>query len=161
MTWDEYFINMLDVVSLKSKDTTKTSAIIVGPNHEIRSTGYNGPPRGFNDNDKSKFEKPEKYYWMEHAERNAIYNAARIGTSISNSCMYVSHFPCVDCARAIVNSGIVKVILSNKNLDAFSHKDSMYYEHKERVLNMFTQCKVSFIIYGEESEEDLNNLWGV
>lgn len=180
MNWDEYFVNMLDVVSLKSKDTTKTSAIIVGPNNEIRSTGYNGAPRGFNDNDKIKFEKPEKYFWIEHAERNAIYNAARVGTSTDNCTLYASHFPCIDCARAIVQSGITKVVISNKNLDAFAHKSSMYYEHKQRTINLFRQCKVSILIYGEEEntgdfnevitdpillkemvKEDLDNLWGV
>ena len=168
MTWDEYYINMLEVVSLKSKDTTKTSAIIVGPNNEIRSTGYNGPPRGFNDADKTKFVKPEKYYWVEHAERNAIYNAARNGTSIDNCIIFASHFPCIDCARGIVNSGIIRVIVSNKNLDAFSHKDSMYYEHKDRTIEMFRQTKVTLKIFGEEDNsgdfldnEDLTKLWGV
>jgi len=168
MTWDEYYINMLEVVSLKSKDTTKTSAIIVGPNNEIRSTGYNGAPRGFNDYDKSKFQKPEKYYWTEHAERNAIYNAARVGTSVDNCCIFVSHFPCIDCARGIVNSGIIRVIVSNKNLDAFSHKDSMYYEHKNRTIEMFRQTKVTLKIFGEDDNsgdfldnEDLTKLWGV
>lgn len=161
MKWQDYFIEMLDVVSLKSKDTTKTSAIIVGPNHEIRSTGYNGAPRGFNDNDRTKFQKPEKYFWTEHAERNAIYNAARVGTSIDSCTMYVSHFPCVDCARGIINSGIKRVVVSNKNLNAFAHTNSMYYEHKEKTIEMFKQCKVSLIIHEEELEESLDTLWGV
>lgn len=167
MNWDEYFVNMLDVVSLKSKDTTKTSSIIVGPAYEIRSTGYNGAPRGFNDNDKIKFEKPEKYFWVEHAERNAIYNAARVGTSTDNCTLYASHFPCIDCARAIVQAGITKVVISNKNLDAFTHKSSMYYEHKQRTIEMFRQCKISLIIHEEDNidvsneKEDLDKLWGV
>lgn len=161
MDWQEYYIQMLEVVSLKSKDTTKTSAIIVGPNNEIRSTGYNGFPRGMNDNDKSKQIKPEKYYWFEHAERNAVYNAARIGTSIDNCTMYVSHFPCVDCARGIVNSGIKRVIVSNKHLDAFAHKDNMYYEHKQKTIEMFRQCKISLIIHEDNPEEKLDSLWGV
>lgn len=180
MNWQDYFVNMLDAVSLKSKDKTKCSAIIVGPDHEIRSTGYNGMPRGMNDYDKNKWQKPEKYFWVEHAERNAIYNAARVGTGINNCVIYVSHFPCVDCARAIINSGIKRVVVSDKNLEAFNHESSIYYEHKQKTIEMFRQCKVSLLIHGEEEDtgdfdevvtdpillkemikEDLDNLWGV
>lgn len=161
MDWDEYFINMLDVVSLKSKDTTKCSAIIVGPDHEIRSTGYNGFPRGFIDHDKEKWVKPEKYFWVEHAERNAIYNAARMGTSLLDCDIYVSHFPCVDCARAIIQSGITRVILSPKNLSAFKKPESIYFIHEEKTKCMFNTCKITFSIFGEDHKEDLDKLWGV
>jgi|688.fasta_scaffold06574_4 dCMP deaminase len=161
MTWDQYFVNMLDVVSLKSKDTTKTSAIIVGPDHEIRTTGYNGFPREFNDKDKEKWAKPEKYYWIEHAERNAIYNAARMGVSLLDCDMYVSHFPCVDCGRGIIQSGIKRVIVSPKNVMAFKDKDSIYHLHEEKVRYMFRSCKVMLTILPEEQKEDVDNLWGV
>ena len=169
MTWDEYFINLLEPISSKSKDpNTKTSAIIVGSDHEIRSTGFNGFPRGFVDDDLTKWIKPEKYIWVEHAERNAIYNAARMGTCISGCTIYVSHFPCVDCARGIIQSGITNVIVSPKNLSAFRHETSIYYEHEKITIEMFRQSKVSYTIYGDEipngdliEKEDLENLWGV
>ena len=168
MPWDKYFIELLDFIAIKSKDKTKTSAIIVGKEHEIRSTGFNGFPRGVDESDPLKWERPEKYYWAKHAERNAIYNAARMGTCISGCTIYVSHFPCVDCARGIIQSGITNVIVSPKNLGAFRRETSMYYEHEKRTIEMFRQSKVSYTIYGEEipngdliEKEDLDNLWGV
>jgi len=82
MNWDEYFINIAEQVKLKSKDNnTKIGVVLVGKNNEIVSTGYNSFPRGINDDVAERQEKPEKYFWFEHAERNCIYNAARIGVS--------------------------------------------------------------------------------
>ena len=101
MRWVEYFRNLAHNVKLKSKDTsTQIGAITVGKDKEIVSTGYNSFPRGLNDNLKSRQERPEKYYWFEHGERNAIYNAARIGVSTKGCTMYLScGIPCVDCTR--------------------------------------------------------------
>lgn len=155
--WDNYFLNLLPHIAKKSKDKTKTSAIIVGPDNEIRSTGYNGMPRGFNDLDLNKWQKPEKYNWIEHAERNSIFNAARMGTSTNGCTMYVSHFPCVDCARAIVQSGIVRVVLMKENLQHFRHKTSKYFEHEEKTNEIFKSCKVKFEILPLE----VDNHWGV
>ena len=82
-SWDEYFLTLCDAVALKSKDrSTKLGCVIVGVGHEVRSTGYNGFPRGVNDNVDARHQRPEKYKWTEHAERNAIYNAARCGVSV-------------------------------------------------------------------------------
>ena len=76
MRWVEYFYNIANEVKNKSKDKrTQIGAVIVGKNKEIVSTGYNSFPRGINDWDEERQERPEKYYWFEHAERNAIYNA--------------------------------------------------------------------------------------
>lgn len=119
MTWDEYFCRMLHLVASKSKDaSTKVGAIIVGPDHEIRSTGYNGLPRGVHDlYNHSRYDRPAKYLWTEHAERNAIYNAARVGIPISGCTIYQSFHPCSDCARGIIQSGIVEVVIANVGLD--------------------------------------------
>ena len=73
MRWVEYFYNIAEQVKEKSKDErTKIGAVIVGKNKEIVSTGYNSFPRGINDFKPERQERPEKYYWFEHAERNAI-----------------------------------------------------------------------------------------
>lgn len=146
MNWHEYFISLLPIISSKSKDTTKTSAIIVGPNNEIRSTGFNGMPRKFNDFDESLWEKPEKYFWIEHAERNAIYNAARCGVQLDSCIMYASHVPCVDCGRAIVQSGIIRVILDSRNLMAFTSKTNIYNQHAEKIIKMFNDCGVKLLV---------------
>ena len=113
MNWDEYFINIAQQVKLKSKDQkTQIGVVIVGKNNEIVSTGYNSFPRGINDNIVERQERPEKYFWFEHAERNAIYNAARIGVSTLGTTMYMTcGISCADCARAIINSGVSKIVL--------------------------------------------------
>lgn len=91
--WDAYFMSLCYMVSIKSKDqSTKYGAVIVGPDHEIRSTGYNSFPRGVNDNLSERQKRPEKYLWFEHAERNAIYNAARMGTPLNGTTLYVQEF---------------------------------------------------------------------
>ena len=68
------FYEMANLVAKKSKDqSTQIGAVIVGPDNEIRSTGYNSFPCGINDDLQERQERPEKYYWIEHAERNALY----------------------------------------------------------------------------------------
>lgn len=113
INWDEYFLKMADLVASKSKDpSTKAGAVIVGPNHEIRSTGYNGFPRGVVDSEERYNDRPTKYMYVEHAERNAIYNAARHGVALDGCSIYINGFPCNDCARAIIQSGIKEIIIS-------------------------------------------------
>lgn len=109
--WDSYFMTMVNHVATRSKDrSTKVGCVIVGPDNEVRSTGYNSFPRGINDDAPERHERPEKYLWTEHAERNAIYNAARVGTPLKGCRAYLPWFPCMDCARALVQAGIVEVI---------------------------------------------------
>ena len=104
-SWDNYFFELLEVVRNKSKDrSTKVGAIIVGPDNEIRSTGFNGFPRKINDDIDERHERPDKYLWTEHAERNAIYNAVRMGVPLKGCTLYVYGFPCSDCARVIIQA---------------------------------------------------------
>ena len=137
--WRKYFFSICDAVAQKSKDTsTKVGAVIVGPDKEIRSVGYNGFPRGVIDdiydtrivskiksanlNKQIEFienrnKRPLKYLYMEHAERNAIYNAAREGTHVKGCTIYVNSLPpCCDCARAIIQSGIIKLYYIDKEI---------------------------------------------
>jgi dCMP deaminase len=66
--------------------------------------------RGVDDNIGARHERPAKYSWTEHAERNAIYNAARLGISIQGCTAYINWFPCIDCARALVQVGISRLV---------------------------------------------------
>jgi dCMP deaminase len=110
-TWDEYFMDIARFVATRSKDRSrKVGCVIIGPGKEIRATGYNGFPRGVDDNIEERHQRPAKYRWTEHAERNAIYNAARSGVSMLGCVIYLPWYPCMDCARAIVQSGITTVI---------------------------------------------------
>lgn len=108
MNWTEYFVGIAEHVKLKSKDRSfKCGCVIVGPDNEVVSTGYNSFPRGVNDDIEERYQKPTKYMWTEHAERNAIFNASRIGVSTKGCDMYLTaDGPCVECARAIVQAGI-------------------------------------------------------
>jgi dCMP deaminase len=111
MGWDERFVALAKFMGGWSKDRSrKTGAVIVGPGNEVRSLGFNGFPRKVNDSVDARHERPTKYKWTEHAERNAIYNAARSGTSTLDCRMYSDWYPCMDCARAIIQAGISKLI---------------------------------------------------
>ena len=93
ITWDTYFISLAYLIAMKSKDTkTKHGSVIVGIDNEIVSTGYNSPPRGIDDNKPERQGRPEKYFWNEHSERNAIYNAARIGVSLKGCRLLIKLF---------------------------------------------------------------------
>jgi len=146
MNWKDYFLGIAEQVKLKSKDNnTQIGAVIVGEDNEILSTGYNSFPRGLDDNIPERQERPEKYFWFEHGERNAIYNAARVGTPLKNSTMYItSGLPCMDCARAIVNSGIKKVYC--KEICTTNNKDK-WDEHQKRSLQLFKECGVEVTFY--------------
>jgi dCMP deaminase len=140
MNWDEYFINIAEQVKLKSKDKrTQIGVVVVGKDNEIVSTGYNSFPRGIDDNISDRQERPEKYFWFEHAERNAIYNAARIGVSTLGTTMYMTcGMSCSDCARAIINSGVSKIVL-RKGKGA---KGNKWNESAERSMKMFEEAGV-------------------
>ena len=107
-----------------SKDRSRgVGAVIVGPYREIRSVGYNGFPRGVNDVLDERHARPAKYKWTEHAERNAIYNAARTGMPLQGCEIYIPWYPCMDCARAIVQSGIVLMVAQEPDWDDPKWKD--------------------------------------
>lgn len=115
--WDTRFMELARHIGEWSKDRSrKVGCVIVGPRNEIRSTGYNGFPRGAKDHLLDRHERPAKYKWTEHAERNAIYDAARIGTALEGCRMYLPWFPCMECARAIVQAGIAELIAIEPDL---------------------------------------------
>ena len=147
MDWKDYFRNIAHQVKLKSKDqNTKIGAVIVGPDNEIVSTGYNSFPRGIDDNVDIRQQRPEKYYWFEHAERNAIYNAARIGVSTRDCTMYLTcGIPCADCARGIINAGIRRIVCEMDS--SFGAHGTMWDEHAKRSLIMFEEAGVEVIYY--------------
>jgi dCMP deaminase len=116
--WDHKFMGLARHVATWSKDRSRgIGCVIVGPDYEIRATGYNGFPRGVDDEIEARHERPAKYDWTEHAERNAIYNAARVGSPLYGCSLYATLFPCMGCARAIVQAGINTVCAPEPNLD--------------------------------------------
>lgn len=147
MNWDEYFMTMADLVASKSKDrSSKIGCVIVGPNHEVRSTGYNGMCRGVNDDIDERHDRPEKLFWFEHAERNALYNAARNGIRTEGCTAYIAgkHPPCADCTRGLIQSGISRVIIRSTVLD----DNTMWVDSFKRSKVMFEESDVELQLYG-------------
>lgn len=139
------YMEIAHAISKLSKDTsTQVGAFILGPTGEGGPWGYNGAPRGCGADEagSDRSARPEKIFWFEHAERNAIYNAARVGYPVKGSSLVVTHFPCMDCARAIVQAGIVKVITPEPSLD-FWHR---WKDHILRTKRLFAECNVQLIL---------------
>ncbi|HEX2733362.1 MAG TPA: dCMP deaminase family protein [Polyangiaceae bacterium] len=111
MKWDRRFLRLAQHIAEWSKDpTTKVGCVVVGPNREIRSTGFNGFPRGIADTAERLNNRELKYPLICHAEENAIMHAARVGVSLSGCVAYVTWPPCTRCARSLVQAGIEQVV---------------------------------------------------
>ena len=113
LSWDEYFMGIAHLSAMRSKDPhTQVGACIVSSENKIMSMGYNGFPNGCSDEDypwgKSENELESKYLYATHSELNAILNYR--GGSLENSKMYVTLFPCNECAKAIIQSGIKEIV---------------------------------------------------
>jgi len=91
---------------------TKIGCLIVAPDGSIRCEACNDYPQGILQGIGERAESPLKYVWFEHAERNAIYQAARQGLSTAGCTMFVELTPCIECARAIIQAGIIQVVLN-------------------------------------------------
>ncbi len=119
ISWDEYFMGVAMLAARRSKDpNTQVGACIVSAEHIIISTGYNGLPNGCSDDEYPWEREGEqtKYPYVVHAELNAILNAN--GRDLRGSTLYVALFPCNECAKAIIQSGIREVVyLSDKYAD--------------------------------------------
>ena len=121
INWDEYFMGIAVLSSLRSKDpNTKVGACIVDKEHKVVSIGYNGMPRGV-DETKVSWNRGEgldsKYLYVCHAEFNAILNT-RNGAALEGCTLYVTLFPCNECAKAIIQTGIKEVVFfDNKYKD--------------------------------------------
>lgn len=112
LSWDEYFMGLAHLSALRSKDpSTQVGAAIVDENHRVVSVGYNGFPSGVSDADfpwqRVGGVLESKYAFVVHAELNAILNSQR---SVRGCTIYVSLFPCNECAKAIIQSGIKKIV---------------------------------------------------
>ncbi|MBR59099.1 MAG: hypothetical protein CMH54_13910 [Myxococcales bacterium] len=108
--WHQRFIELARHIAGWSKDpSTKVGCVIVGSDREIRSTGFNGFPRGINDTEERLHDREKKYPLICHAEENAIMHAARIGVSLKDCSAYVTWPPCTRCARSLVQAGVREV----------------------------------------------------
>ena len=120
LSWDEYFMGVAKLSALRSKDpSTQVGACIVGDDNRILSIGYNGTPNGFPDSDFPWDREGDalntKYFYVCHAELNAILNFRGNRRDLEGARIYVALFPCNECAKAIIQCGIKEVVyLSDK-----------------------------------------------
>jgi dCMP deaminase len=143
--WDGRFMELAKDISGWSKDdSTKVGAVVVGPDHEIITTGYNGPPRGVSDDVPERKERPAKYLYTAHAEANAVYNAARIGVSVRGCTMYIAGLPpCNTCAHAIIQAGISRIVVESMEIP------DRWKEMCEPGIEMLEEADVDIWVYNE------------
>jgi len=155
-SWDEFFIGLAKYVERKSKDrTTKVGCVIVGPDNEVRSIGYNGFPRGVNDDITGRHERPAKYLWTEHSERNALYNCARVGIPTKGCKIYQGFIPCADCARGIIQSGINEVIVDGDDWDSKVESwKQRWKEHTDCSIEMLGEAGVKVRVFRPNGSDD-------
>jgi dCMP deaminase len=120
---------------------TQVGCVVVGPDRQIRSEGWNTFPKGIAKRP-NRLIAPAKYTWIEHAERNAIYHASRIGRSLEDCTIYIELVPCVNCARAIIQSGIREVVVRADRVD--SYVGEHYLEQQVLAREMLKEAGVGF-----------------
>lgn len=108
--WVNYLLAIARGVASKSKDTTKVGAVAVDSANFIKSTGFNGVPIGVEDRPE-RYERPEKYGWIAHAEANLVASAARL--VLEGTTVVVTHQPCDACARLLIQAGVKEVIFAS------------------------------------------------
>lgn len=137
MNWNQYLYGFAQHAALKSKDSTQVGAALVGPEGEIRLSGFNGPPRGVDDLP-ARRERPAKYLFASHAEANLVAFAAREGIRTAGCTVYVTHMPCAACSRSLIQAGVAKVIFG-------PGQTSMPPEEFEAAAAMFKEAGVECV----------------
>ena len=141
ISWPDYFMAFANLAARKSKDSTQVGAVLVGPDGEIRLTGYNGPPRGVQDLPERR-ERPAKYLFASHAEANLVAFAAREGIRTKGCTVYVTHHPCSACARSLIQAGVECVIVG-------PGQTSMPAEEFDAAATMFNEAGVKTALLSE------------
>jgi len=138
--WEQRYLDLAQHISTWSKDPSRQiGAVVVGDSGQILSIGYNGFPRGIND-DERLHDRETKYSLVVHAEMNAIYNATLNGISLRDSTLYVWGLPvCSDCARGVIQVGIKRVVMNSFD-DTIGH----WSDHWEKTKAMFDEAKVQY-----------------
>jgi dCMP deaminase len=141
--WDELWMRHVYLISSKSKDrSTQIGAVLVRDGVLI-SEGYNGICRGVNDGIEERNVRPEKYFWFEHGERNAIYNAARNGIKTLGSTMFTQYPPCTDCGRAVIQAGIKEIVCHRQFCELWDKiKSEKWVGQDNKTFEMFIEAKI-------------------
>lgn len=153
LSWDEYFMGIAVLSAKRSKDpSTQVGACIVNKDNRIMSVGYNGMPRCCSDDefpwDKNDNPLDSKYLYVCHAELNAILNCER--GNVRDCICYTTLFPCNECAKAIIQSGMSEVVYME---DKYADSDSVVASKK-----MFDTAGVKYRLYNKSGKEVNVNL---
>ena len=153
LTWDEYFMGVAKLSALRSKDpSTQVGACIVSNDNRILSIGYNGAPNGFDDKyfpwAREGAPLDTKYLYVCHAEMNAILNFRGNKKDLEGSKIYVDLFPCNECAKMIIQSGIKNVIYLS---DKYKDQDNFIASKK-----LFDVCGVTYKPLQETNNKKIN-----
>lgn len=137
--WDHRFLELADGVATWSKDPSRgVGCVIVSAARQVCSTGFNGLPKGIKDLPE-RLERPEKYDIICHAEINAIIQCARNGVSPVGATLYATFSPCVHCALAIIQAGIVRVVSYES-----SEGDEHWQESLDKSIALFEEAGVEY-----------------
>lgn len=148
ITWEQYFMGLALLSSERSKDpSTQVGACIVNKENKIVSVGYNGAPTGYDDDKDMNWERDgdflnTKYAYVCHSELNAILNS---NTDVKNCKLYVTLFPCNECAKVIIQSGIKEIVYLSDKYDGT--------EGNIAAKKMFDACGVSYKKYETKGKE--------
>ena len=153
ISWEEYFMAIAKLSSMRSKDpSTQVGACIVGNDKRILSIGYNGAPNGFCDDEFPWAREGEnldtKYPYVCHAELNAILNYRGSRKDLEKSQIYVDLFPCNECAKAIIQSGIKEVVYMS---DKYATSENNIASRK-----LFDNCGVKYRKIVLEEDRNIN-----
>jgi dCMP deaminase len=156
-SWNITFMRMAQEMSARSKDTsTKVGAVVISPTGEVLSSGYNGFPRGVNDNEPMRQLRPTKYDFVVHAEVNALLNAGRSGTKVSGGILYVTMPPCTNCAGAVIQAGIREIIYLEPDVQKQipGWRDKLTYSFQ-----MFNEAGVAYKTMNKDGLMTTEEIW--
>lgn len=156
ISWDELHFTSAILWAQRSLDpSSQVGCTIVSQDNVPISYGYNNPPRGIELSEAEWHNKEHKYMWVEHGERNAIFNAIRSGASVVGSKLYIIATPCTDCARAIIQSGIRDVFVLNSTNDIWL-KNPAWIEKLKQTVAMFKASGVNCMLLNTEIKGEFN-----
>lgn len=147
-SWTDYFLGLAKVVSQRSHDIhTQHGCVITDRQNRILGVGYNGFARGLDDN-QLPTSRPEKYRWMIHAERNALANCI---VRPDNGVAYVTGQCCNDCAMALWQEGVTKLVMAN------AHGTHKFDENEKKIFEKFVSMSTIEIVYWDANLSWLKN----
>jgi dCMP deaminase len=154
--WIHRFTDMANKIASWSKDSTKVGCVVVDDQCDILATGYNGYPRGVDDTVEIRKQRPAKYLFTAHAEANAVFAAARRGVKLEGSTLFLSNLyphttiPCAECAKAIVQAGIKRVVCELPHV-----RTEQWEDHFKVTSEIFRESGVDVVMRHKVDNEEI------